>query len=60
MGQQIVNLEADVSGLGGDKLRDGSYEYYINEPRAVNNHLGIGAFMMAAAEMERAMMHSLK
>ena len=44
-----------VSGLGGDRLRDGSYEYYISEPRAVNNHLGIGAFMMAAAEMERAM-----
>ena len=44
-----------VSGLGGDRLRDGSYEYYISEPRAVNNHLGIGAFMMAAAEMERGM-----
>jgi len=41
-----------VSGLGGDRLRDGSYDYYISEPRAVNNHLGIGAFMMAAAEME--------
>ena len=49
-----------VSGLGGDRLRDGSYEYYISEPRAVNNHLGIGAFMMAATEMERAMMHSLQ
>ena len=41
-----------VSGLGGDCLRDGSYDYYISEPRAVNNQLGIGAFMMAAAELE--------
>ena len=28
-----------VSGLGGDKLRDGSYEYYISEPRQMNNLL---------------------
>lgn len=26
-----------VSGLGGDKLRDGSYEYYISEPKQINN-----------------------
>lgn len=41
-----------VSGLGGDKLRDGSYDYYISEPRQINNLLGIGAFLMASAEME--------
>lgn len=53
---RLLNLHGTVhvSGLGGDRLRDGSYEYYISEPRAVNNHLGIGAFMMAAVEMEKA------
>ena len=41
-----------VSGLGGDKLRDGSYDYYISEPRQINNLLGIGAFLMASVELE--------
>lgn len=42
-----------VSGLGGDQLRDGSFEYYTSEPKQINNLLGIGAFLMASAEMEQ-------
>lgn len=42
-----------VSGLGANVFRDGSYEYYISEPKQTDNLLGIGAFMMAAAEFER-------
>ena len=42
-----------VSGLGGDKLRDGSYDYYISEPKQINNLLGIGAFLMASVEFEK-------
>ncbi len=42
-----------VSGLGGDPARDGSYDYYISEPRQKNHLHGIGAFMMAASEIER-------
>ena len=42
-----------VSGLGGNKLRDGSYDYYISEPKQTNNLLGIGAFLMAAVELEK-------
>ena len=41
-----------VSGLGGSPERDGTYDYYISEPRQVNNLLGIGAFLMAASELE--------
>ncbi|MBQ4537308.1 MAG: glycoside hydrolase family 88 protein [Lachnospiraceae bacterium] len=53
----MLNLKDTVyvSGLGGDKLRDGSYEYYISEPRQINNLLGIGAFLMASVEMELAL-----
>lgn len=50
----LLNLKGTVyvSGLGGDKLRDGSYDYYISEPKQTNNLLGIGAFLMASVEME--------
>ncbi len=51
-----VNLH-DVcqgAGLGGDPYRDGSYEYYISEPRRTNDFKGVGPFIMAAIELERA------
>lgn len=58
----LLNLRGTVyvSGLGGDKLRDGSYDYYISEPRQTNNLLGIGAFLMASVEMESALPKYLK
>ncbi len=43
-----------VGGLGGDPYRDGSYAYYIGEKRVTNDQKGVGAFLMAAAEMENA------
>jgi len=42
-----------VSGLGGDPYRDGSFEYYMREPVIVNDPKGLGAFILAANEMER-------
>ena len=53
----LLNLKGTVyvSGLGGDMLRDGSYDYYISEPRQTNHHGGMGAFLMASVELERAM-----
>ncbi|MCR5216241.1 MAG: glycoside hydrolase family 88 protein [Lachnospiraceae bacterium] len=52
--QAFLNLKGTVyvSGLGGDPMRDGSYDYYISEPKQINNLLGIGAFLMASAELE--------
>jgi unsaturated rhamnogalacturonyl hydrolase len=41
-----------VSGLGGNPYRDGSFEYYMSEPVIVNDPKGMGAFLLAANEME--------
>lgn len=47
-----------VSGLGGKPYRDGSVDYYLDEPVIDNDPKGMGAFIKAAAEME--MVPSLK
>ncbi|MGM1427645.1 glycoside hydrolase family 88/105 protein [Sphingobacterium lactis] len=54
-GKDRINLNkvVTVSGLGGKKYRDGSFEYYISEPVKANDPKGVGAFLMAASEMER-------
>jgi unsaturated rhamnogalacturonyl hydrolase len=51
-----VNFKGTVSvaGLGGDPYRDGSYEYYLSEKVVTNDAKGVGAFLMAASEMEAA------
>ncbi len=41
------------AGLGGIPYRDGSYEYYVSERIETNNYHGIGAFILAACEMEQ-------
>jgi unsaturated rhamnogalacturonyl hydrolase len=52
----LVNLEGtcSVAGLGGDPYRDGSYDYYIKEPIVTNDYKGVGAFILAAVEIENA------
>jgi unsaturated rhamnogalacturonyl hydrolase len=42
------------AGLGDDPYRDGSYEYYIHEKVGPDDPKGIGAFLLAASEMELA------
>jgi unsaturated rhamnogalacturonyl hydrolase len=51
-----VSLSGTVkgAGLGGDPYRDGSYAYYIGEKVATNDPKGVGAFLLASAEMETA------
>jgi unsaturated rhamnogalacturonyl hydrolase len=51
-----VSLTGTVkaSGLGGQPYRDGSYAYYIGEKVVSNDPKGVGAFLMASAEMEYA------
>jgi Predicted unsaturated glucuronyl hydrolase involved in regulation of bacterial surface properties, and related proteins len=53
-GDNKVNLKGTVkvSGLGGKPYRDGSFEYYMREPVITNDWKGIGAFLLAGAEME--------
>jgi unsaturated rhamnogalacturonyl hydrolase len=52
----LVNLEkvCSVAGLGGTPYRDGSYEYYVNEPTRTNDYKGVGPFILAAMELENA------
>ncbi|MES2647011.1 MAG: glycoside hydrolase family 88 protein [Bacteroidota bacterium] len=40
------------AGLGGTPYRDGSYEYYVNEPKRDDDLKAIGPFMQACIEME--------
>jgi len=49
-----VTLEGtcSVAGLGGAPYRDGSFEYYVNEPVAANDFKGVGPFILAALELE--------
>jgi unsaturated rhamnogalacturonyl hydrolase len=49
-----VNLHGTCAsaGLGGQPYRDGSFEYYVGERVATNDLHGVGAFILAALEME--------
>jgi len=51
-----VNLHGTCrgAGLGGNPYRDGSFEYYVSEPRRMNDMKGYGAFLRAAIELERS------
>ena len=42
------------AGLGNQPYRDGSFEYYVGEPKRTNDFKGIGSFLMAANELERS------
>lgn len=48
----ITNV-CSVAGLGGNPYRDGSYEYYINEPKRDNDPKAVGPFIMASLELEK-------
>lgn len=50
----FTNLEGtvSVSGLGGKPYRDGSFDYYMREKVIKNDPKGMGAFIMAANEIE--------
>ncbi len=56
MGQVNLKGTCPVAGLGGDPYRDGSYDYYINQKPVLNDPKGIGAFILAADEMQTAPM----
>ena len=52
----LVNLKdiCSVGGLGGQPYRDGSFAYYISEKVVSNDFKGVGPFILAALEMEKA------
>jgi|ERR1035437_2521485 unsaturated rhamnogalacturonyl hydrolase len=41
------------AGLGGNPYRDGSFNYYTGEKVVTNDPKGVGAFLLAATEMEK-------
>ena len=51
-GQTNLYGTVSVSGLGGNPYRDGSYDYYMSEKVVMNDPKGVGAFLLAANEME--------
>jgi unsaturated rhamnogalacturonyl hydrolase len=51
-GQLNLDGTVSVAGLGGNPYRDGSYEYYLSEKVVTNDPKGVGAFLLAATEME--------
>ncbi|MBI2416865.1 MAG: glycoside hydrolase family 88 protein [Ignavibacteriales bacterium] len=52
-GRYFLQNVCRVSGLGGKPYRDGSYEYYISEPKRANDFKGYGPFIFAAVELEK-------
>jgi unsaturated rhamnogalacturonyl hydrolase len=54
--QGLLTLEkvCGGAGLGGNPYRDGSFEYYISEKIIPNDPKGVGPFILAALEIERA------
>jgi len=53
-GEIKLSGTVSVSGLGGKPYRDGSYAYYMSEKVIDNDPKGVGAFLLAANEMEIA------
>ena len=43
-----------VAGLGGKQMRSGTFDYYISEPIIDNDCKGVGPFIWAAMEYDRA------
>ncbi len=43
-----------VAGLGGKQMRSGTFEYYISEPVIENDCKGVGPFIWASLEYDRA------
>lgn len=48
-----LNNVCSVGGLGGNPYRDGSFEYYISEPKRTNDFKGYGPFILASIELEK-------
>jgi unsaturated rhamnogalacturonyl hydrolase len=52
-GNLFLQKTVSVGGLGGDPYRDGSFEYYVNEPIRINDFKGYGALMFASIELKK-------
>jgi len=48
-----ITRACSVAGLGGNPYRDGSFEYYINEPVRNDDPKVVGPFILAAIELAK-------
>ncbi|MEO6231076.1 MAG: glycoside hydrolase family 88 protein [Ferruginibacter sp.] len=51
-GQYHYNTAVAGAGLGGIPYRNGTYEYYVNEPKRNDDLKAIGPFIQACVEMD--------
>lgn len=51
-GQLELSGTCAVAGLGGKPYRDGTYDYYVKQRPVINDAKGIGAFLLAANEIQ--------
>lgn len=51
-GEYHLDGICSVAGLGGNPYRDGSFKYYICEPRNLDDFKGVGPFVLALLEKE--------
>jgi unsaturated rhamnogalacturonyl hydrolase len=49
-----------VAGLGGSPYRDGSFDYYVNEPVRSDDFKGVGPFILAQIEYARSRDESIR
>ncbi|WP_417940158.1 glycoside hydrolase family 88/105 protein [Flavobacterium sp. RS13.1] len=52
-GEVHITQVCGSAGLGGSPYRDGSFEYYMSERIVADNSHGLGAFMLAAIELDK-------
>lgn len=53
-GKLTLTGTVQVAGLGGNPYRDGTFHYYVSEPVISNDPKGVGAYLLAASELEKA------
>jgi unsaturated rhamnogalacturonyl hydrolase len=53
-GNLTLENTCGAAGLGGVPFRDGSFDYYVGENTITNDFKGVGPFILAALEMEKA------
>jgi len=58
-GEMQLDGTVKVGGLGGTPYRSGTFDYYIGETTRVNDAKGIGAYLLAGAEMGQASTEAL-
>ncbi|RBP53004.1 pectinesterase family protein [Arenicella xantha] len=59
-GKVHVNDVCRSAGLGGEPYRSGTFEYYVSTDRVSDDAHGIGAFLLASAEILRAKKTAIK